>query len=583
MRTEEQANILLVDDQPGRLLTYQSVLGGLNHNLICARSGVEALEKLMQDEFAVVLLDVSMPDMDGFEAAQLIHEHPRFEQTPIIFVTGVHVSELDRLKGYKLGAVDYVSIPVVPEILRSKVAVLVELYRKRRELSELNRRLAQANEELSRANATLQAEKARELQVLNATLQQTNADLQHANRNLQSEVRERSRAEQALKEADRQKDAFLATLAHELRNPLAAVSNAVQLMRAKDVTDPRLCFSRDVIERQVAQLTRLVDDLLDVSRITTGKITLTHEPLAVTELIAQAVETVEAVMREREHVLTVAIHDRRLRVRGDRVRLTQAIANVLDNAAKYTKRGGTIALSALQQDTQVEISVQDNGIGITSEALPRVFELFAQPDREAEHFESGLGIGLALVRRLLEMHGGSVEAHSEGRGLGSRFVIRLPLHIEQAQPTSEAPVAPGDSASVRRRILVVDDNPDALHSLAALLEAFGHEVACAASGEQALELAEQTRPEVVLLDIGMPRLDGYEVARRMRLQPWGRRVLLIAVTGWGQDSDRQRSGDVGFDAHLVKPVGLEQLKQALSAPPSVAQASLWPERVRAAD
>jgi signal transduction histidine kinase len=566
MRTEQQANILLVDDQPGRLMTYQSVLGQLNHNLVCARSGVEALEKLMQDDFAVVLLDVSMPDMDGFEAAQLIHAHPRFEKTPIIFVTGVHVTELDQLKGYKMGAVDYVSIPVVPEILRSKVAVLVELYCKRRELSELNRRLAQANEQLSLANATLQADKARELQLLNATLQQTNADLQRANCNLQSEVRERSRAEQALKEADRQKDEFLATLAHELRNPLAAVSNAVQLMRVKRLTDPQWCFSRDVIERQVAQLTRLVDDLLDVSRITTGRVTLANEPLAVTEIIAQAAETVEAAMRERGHLFAVQVPDSTLLVRGDRVRLTQAIANVLDNAAKYTNPGGQIALTALQRDAQLEISVQDNGIGIASDALPRVFGLFAQPDRAADG--SGLGIGLALVRRLVEMHGGRVEAHSEGRGRGSRFVIRLPLYIGRTALMSGTPVSAPESDPIRRRILLVDDNPDALHSLAALLGATGHEVHCAESGEQALEMAAQARPEVVLLDIGMPGLDGYEVARRMREQPWGRRIVLIAVTGWGQDSDRRRSGEVGFDAHLVKPVGLERLQQVLAELPA---------------
>lgn len=559
MHTDVQANILLVDDQPGRLITYQSVLGGLNHNLICAQSGLEALEKLMRDDFAVVLLDVSMPGMDGFEAAQLIHEHPRFEKTPIIFITGVHLNELDRLKGYKVGAVDYVSIPVVPEILRSKVAVLVELYCKRRELSELNRRLAHANEQLSQANTALLAEKARELQVLNAALQQTNADLQRANRSLQREVRVRGRAEQALKEADRNKDQFLATLAHELRNPLAAIASAVQLIRARQPRDPQLCFSRDVIERQVAQLTRLVEDLLDVARITNGKITLTDEPLAVTEIIAQAVETVEAKMQEREHVLTVEVPDSTLLVRGDRARLTQAIANVLDNAAKYTNRAGEITLTALQRDTQLEISIQDNGIGIASDALPRVFNLFTQAEGGG-----GLGIGLALVRQLLRMQGGSVEAHSEGRGLGSRFVLRLPLYFERTERISEAPVGARESEAIRCRILVVDDNPDALHGLTALLSAIGHEVYCAQSGEQALEMVEQTRPEAVLLDIGMPGMDGYEVARRLRRQPWGRGLALIALTGWGQDSDRRRSAEVGFDRHLVKPVELEQLEQVLA-------------------
>src|ERR1700719_4496038 len=221
MAVNSKVNVLLVDDQPARILTYESILSELGQNLVSAHSGLEALEKLMKEEFAVVLLDVSMPDMDGFEAARLIHEHPRFEKTPIIFVTGVHVSELDRLKGYKVGAVDYVSIPVVPEILRSKVAVLIELYTKRRELQALNRNLAQANERLAEANTTLQAEKTRELESLNRVLQRANAELERANRSLQSEVAERARAEQALKEADRHKDEFLAMLAHELRNPLA--------------------------------------------------------------------------------------------------------------------------------------------------------------------------------------------------------------------------------------------------------------------------------------------------------------------------------------------------------------------------
>src|SRR5882757_5838428 len=256
MDSDGKVSILLVDDQPSRLLTYESVLNGYGWNLVSARSGLEALDKLMRQEFAVVLLDVSMPDMDGFEAARLIHEHPRFEKTPIIFVTGVHVSELDRLKGYKVGAVDYVSIPVVPEILRSKVAVLVELFTKRRELQELNRNLAQANRSLAEANTTLQAEKTRELETLNRVLQRANQELEAANRLLQTEVAERARVELALKEADRHKDEFLAMLAHELRNPLAPIHNAVQLMHRQPLGDPQLVWSRDVIGRQLTHLTR---------------------------------------------------------------------------------------------------------------------------------------------------------------------------------------------------------------------------------------------------------------------------------------------------------------------------------------
>src|SRR6266581_3559020 len=267
MDSDGKVSILLVDDQPSRLLTYESILSGLGQNLVSARSGLEALEKLMRQEFAVVLLDVSMPGMDGFEAARLIHEHPRFEKTPIIFVTGVHVSELDRLTGYKVGAVDYVSIPVVPEILRSKVAVLVELYSKRRELRELNRTLALANEQLAAANTTLQAEKTRELETLNRVLQRANTELEQANRTLQNEVAERSRVEEALKEADRRKDEFLAMLSHELRNPLAPILNAVQLLREARPGEALLGQHRDMIERQVHHMKRLLDDLLDVSRI----------------------------------------------------------------------------------------------------------------------------------------------------------------------------------------------------------------------------------------------------------------------------------------------------------------------------
>ena len=314
MGVNDRVNILLVDDQPARLLTYQSILSDLGQNLVLAHSGTDALDKLLREEFAVVLLDVSMPEMDGFEAAQLIHAHPRFEKTPIIFVTGIHVSELDRLRGYKAGAVDYVSIPVVPEILRSKVAVLVELYCKRRELRELNRTLASANKRLSEANLTLQAEKNRELESLNATLQRANAELERTNRSLQNEVAERARAEQALQEADRNKDEFLAMLAHELRNPLAPILNALQLMRMK-LSEPQSLWAQQVIQRQLAALTRLVDDLLDVSRITRGKITLTREPVELATLITRAVETIQPLIQERDHELTLQVPSESLRVR----------------------------------------------------------------------------------------------------------------------------------------------------------------------------------------------------------------------------------------------------------------------------
>ena len=598
MDANEKVNILLVDDQPARLLTYETILAELGQNLVCARSGVEALEKLMKEEFAVVLLDVSMPDMDGFEAATLIHEHPRFEKTPIIFVTGVHVTELDRLKGYKLGAVDYVYIPVVPEILRSKVAVLVELYCKRRELKEANRRLAQVNTRLAEANTTLQAEKTRELQALNLTLQHANSELAGANRSLQTEVAERARVELALKEADRHKDEFLAMLAHELRNPLAPIYNAVQLMRRNPVADPQLAWSRDVIDRQVAHLSRLVDDLLDVSRITRGKINLTKEPLGISDLIARAVETTHPLVVERAHDLAVEVPDEPLKVFGDPTRLTQALGNILSNAAKYTERGGRIMVAARRDGAEVTIRVRDTGEGIPADLLPVIFNLFTQLDRTSGHAQGGLGIGLSLVRKLVEMHGGSVSAHSDGVGKGSEFVIRLPLHVElEENPDETAPngrsesersdaragsvkrpvVADGHDAGepVKRRILLADDNSDALESLATLLQLGGHDVVTASNGALALECAERHKPEVMLLDIGMPMLDGYEVARRVRVQPWGRQITLVALTGWGQDSDRRRSREAGFDSHLVKPLDIDKLTELLAKlpPPPLAESN----------
>jgi signal transduction histidine kinase len=567
MDNEGKVSILLVDDQPSRLLTYESILSGLGQNLVSARSGIEALDKMMRQEFAVVLMDVSMPDMDGFEAARLIHEHPRFEKTPIIFVTGVHVSELDHLTGYKVGAVDYVSIPVVPDILRSKVAVLVELYLKRRELRELNRNLALANERLAQANTTLQAEKTRELESLNQVLQRANTELAQANRTLQSEVAERARVERALKEADRHKDEFLAMLAHELRNPLAPILNAVQLMRKKPLVDPQLNWSREVIERQLGHLTRLVDDLLDVSRITRGKINLSREPVAIAALVARAVETVQPLIAERGLEFSIDVPEAPIHVYGDPLRLTQALGNVLTNAAKYTEPKGQIVLAARESAGLVELRVRDTGIGIPANLLPKIFDMFTQLNERAGRPQSGLGIGLALVRKLMEMHGGTVTAHSAGDGLGSEFVMTLPVLSEERLPaTSET--QPATDPGVRRRILVADDNADALESLATLLGLAGHEVFSAANGALALECAERHLPEVALLDIGMPKLDGYEVARRIRAQPWGRQMTLVALTGWGQDSDRRRSGEAGFDSHLVKPLDLDKLTELLGRLPS---------------
>jgi signal transduction histidine kinase len=539
--SDDKVNILLVDDQPARLLSYESVLRDLGQTLVMARSGAEALEKLMADEFAVVLLDVNMPGMDGFETASLIHEHPRFEKTPIIFVTGVNVSDLDRLQGYKLGAVDYVSIPVVPEILRSKVAVLVELYCQRRELRQVNRSLAEANSRLALANSTLQVEKNRELEQLNSTL----------------------------REANRHKDEFLAMLAHELRNPLAPIHNAVQLMRSTQLPPEQLVWAREVIQRQVGHLTKLVDDLLDVSRITRGKINVVRETIELATVVERAVETVQPMLVLQRHELIVKVDPDPLLLDGDLTRLTQIIGNILSNAIKYTDDGGRIELSAGSIGDSVEIRIRDNGIGIEPEVLPLVFDLFAQASQLNGRSQTGLGIGLALAKRLAEMHGGDVQASSDGPGKGSEFIVRLPRKKNDgataAAHAQDVPPSEPTMSTAARRILLADDNRDALETLARLLQLGGHEIYKAMDGVQALEAATRVRPDLVLLDIGMPGMDGYEVARRIRSQPWGRSATLVALTGWGQESDRKRSRDAGFDTHCIKPLDPQRLSMLLAS------------------
>ena len=556
MARTEPVNILLVDDQPARLMSYVSILEELGQNLITARSGVEALEQLMKNDFAVVLLDVSMPGMDGFETAGLVRQHPRFEKTPIIFVTGVHLSEMDQLKAYKLGAVDYVYIPIIPEILRGKVSVLVDLYCKGAELQRLNRTLAEANARLEEANTTLQAERNRELEALNRTLSKANVELATSNQALQQEVVERARAEGALKDADRQKNEFLAILAHELRNPLAPIRNAVQIMNRRQLTDPEVVWARDVIERQLLHLARLVDDLLDVSRITSGTINLVKESVSLATVITRAIETAQPLIEQQGHELVVDVPHDVPEVEADVIRLIQAVSNLINNAAKYTNAGGRITVKAEIKEDTVEICVADNGIGIAPEMLPSIFNLFTRLDEHEDGVQSGLGVGLALARRLVEMHGGTLSAKSEGVDAGSEFRVVLPLTGTQAATIASPTQTPVRPAVFKRRILIADDNADALTSLALLLESDGHTVYQAANGLDAVARAAEHHPEVALLDIGMPGIDGYEVGRRIREEVWGKQVVLIAITGWGQEEDRRRSIEAGFDCHLTKPVDL---------------------------
>jgi signal transduction histidine kinase/ActR/RegA family two-component response regulator len=374
-----------------------------------------------------------------------------------------------------------------------------------------------------------------------------------------------------LQEADRRKDEFLAMLAHELRNPLAPILNAMHVLRLRNAEDASLQRQTAVIERQVRHMSRLLDDLLDVSRITRGKIKLRKDPVDLSTVVEQAVETSRTLIEERRHALSVSLPVEPLRVEGDLTRLVQVVANLLNNAAKYTDPGGRIEVSAGREGDEAVIRVRDTGIGIAPEHLPHVFDLFTQADRAIDRAQGGLGIGLTMVQRLAQMHGGRVAAGSAGPGQGSEFVVCLPL-LPDVPGATGAPLATSAERLRRpRRILVVDDNEDAARSLADLLELYAHQVEVVHDGASALEAVRVHRPEVVLLDIGLPGIDGYEVARRLRRQTDAASLLLVALSGYGQEEDQRRALEAGFDDHLTKPVEFEALDRLLAAVPKPRQ------------
>lgn len=375
---------------------------------------------------------------------------------------------------------------------------------------------------------------------------------------------ERARGEEALKEADRRKDAFLATLAHELRSPLAPIRNALEVIRLRQDDSQQVGRSRGMIERQLGQMVRLIDDLLDVNRISRGKLELRTKRVRLADVIDSAVETTRASMEAADQRLFIELPDEPVHLEADRVRLAQVFANLLSNAAKYSEPGGRIWLHAERAEDGVSVTVRDEGRGIAAEDLTRVFEMFAQLDESPDIAGGGLGIGLTLVRQLTEQHGGSVEAHSEGPGKGSAFTVRLPVAgaAEAAQPAATAPEVPVHESG--RRILIADDNEDTADSMEALLQLMGHDVRVARDGEAALAQAEDFRPDITLLDIGMPKIDGYGVARRIRERSWGRQTFLVAVTGWGQEQDKARALAAGFDHHFTKPLQPAALKELIS-------------------
>jgi PAS domain S-box-containing protein len=371
------------------------------------------------------------------------------------------------------------------------------------------------------------------------------------------------RIQRELEDADVKKNEFLALLAHELRNPLGPIRHAVKILRARPPSPDELSWATNIIDRQTEHMTRLVDDLLDVARITSGTIELRIERIDIAEILKAAVEASGALIERGRHQLMVTLPVEPLHVEGDATRLTQIISNLLDNAAKYTDSGGRIWLTAEREGDAVVIQVKDSGIGIAPDVLPRIFDMFTQTGLPLERAQGGLGVGLALVQRLVKLHGGTVSAFSGGQGKGSDFTIRLPVlqaHRNEA-PASRAAAAPAPEKHCR--ILVVDDNQDSADSLGMLLHMLGHEVKTANDGETALAAAEEFRPDVAILDIGLPKVNGYDLAKQIREQPWGRSIVLVALTGWGQEQHRKRSAESGFNHHLTKPVEFEVLQEIL--------------------
>ena len=691
---EDKTNILVVDDRPDKLLALQTILEELNQNIVIAHSGEEALKCVLEQEFAVILLDVNMPGMDGLETAAYIRKRQRTAHTPIIFVTA-YADEMHTAQGYSLGAVDYILAPVVPDIMRTKVKVFVQLHRMTRQMQrQAAQRVALAREQAARAAAEESTSRFRFLVALSDLLDQS-LDLQARVRGLvrfvvpqladvaalvlfsegghvlrtelaymdphadaephsltveqvldtrvseavqqvltgkpevfdepggartslalkrleRSEpevlnlgfsvstlggfpLRARGRTQGVLLlalregrrfdanawsfanaaatrgavmidnsllyekvcEADARKNEFLAMLAHELRNPMAPIRNAVAILRSPKGGEPQRGWGLDVVDRQVQQLVRLVDDLLDVSRITSGKIQLKLQPVQVAEVVTAAIETSRPLIESLRHDLRVQIAGDPLWIDGDFARLTQVLANLLNNAAKYTEPGGCIVIALERCGGDAVVRVTDTGIGIRPESLATIFELFAQVDRTLDRTQGGLGVGLTLVQRLVELHAGSVQASSGGPGRGSEFIVRLPLRAGTTASESESsePVAKGTSGGCR--VLLVDDNADSAQTMAALLRMEGHVTEVVYDGESALQRAQAMAPDAVLVDIGLPGMNGFQVARELRARPQTRAALLIAVTGYGQPTDRQRAMEAGFDHHLVKPVDLD--------------------------
>jgi len=532
-------DILVVDDNQTNLIAIEAALSPLGRKLVLAHSGVEALGRLLEQDFALIILDVAMPGMDGFETARLVRSREKNRATPIIFVTGLSWQDDAVLRGYELGAFDFLIKPIRPEVLRAKASVFVQLQERTIELQHKAEELRTAQERAHERELAAQRKR------------------------FETEAMERQMAQMA--ETDRRKDEFLAILSHELRNPLQPLQTAVEVLE-HDPDAPVPARIRNIIQRQVHHITRLVDDLLDIARLNAGKLELRREPVALASIVDEACEACRHTIEQRRHTLSLDGPADRAVVFGDSVRLVQVIVNLINNAAKYTDPGGALRIEWGSDGDDGYVRVRDNGRGIPRELLPTIFDMFVQ-ERTTPDGAGGLGLGLGLVKRLVEMHGGSVRADSPGPGKGCTFEIKVALANREMLEKYATPATHSRAGTSPLRAVVCDDAPDLRELVADLLRLRGHLVSVCDDGPSAIELITREKPDVALIDIGLPNMDGYEVARTLRRELVDRKLRLIAMTGYGQASDRAAAFEAGFDAHIVKPASADKILRALYGSP----------------
>ena len=525
--SDEQIDILLVDDEARNLDALEAILDGHGYRLLRAEDADRALRALLENDVAAIVLDIKMPRVNGIELAQIIKGTKRFRQIPILFLTAHMIEDQDVIAGYGAGAVDYLTKPFNPQILRRKIAVFAELFRKTRALAELNERLEQRV-----------AERTEELE----------------------------KSERALRAAARQKDEFLATLAHELRNPLAPLRTGLDLLMQMQAPQTQVAGrTLAAMNRQLDHIVRLIDDLLDVSRISRGVLELKREKTNLLSLVNHAADNFRAIFEQRKVKLVIggglAVY-----AFVDPTRISQIIGNLLHNASKFTPQGGTVRVELEYKAGSAIIRVIDTGVGIPIDQMDRIFEMFARIERKTSGADGGVGIGLALAKRLAQMHGGDLTAWSAGENRGTTFTLGLPGAELIGAPNESGPIALREAgATGGLDILLVEDNEDAADTLADWLGEMGHRVTIARTGPDGLEKALALRPQLVLCDIGLPGMDGVEVCKRVRAAKVEPQPMMVALTGWGKEEDRKRTKEAGFDHHLVKPVALDMLTNVLDS------------------